>query len=149
MKTAPLYPCIRMRPLLKPYEDEEIWTIEKNTITSRPIPLSPMDLSSASFASLKERDIRRRYADSLSPNTFTFDHIYSISNTSEQIYNDICRPIIEFVMQGYNGAVFMYGQTTSGKTYTMLGTPDLPGILPLSIKDIFSLVSNSSLSYSI
>ena len=43
----------------------------------------------------------------------------------------------------------MYGQTTSGKTYTMLGTPDLPGILPLSIKDIFSLVSNSSLSYSI
>ena len=89
-----------------------------------------MDVSSASFASLKERDIRRRYADSLSPNSFTFDHIYSITDTAEKIYKDICKPIIENSLQGFNGAVFMYGQTTSGKTYTMLGGPELPGILP-------------------
>lgn len=141
--------CIRMRPLLRPYEDEEIWSIDKNTIFSRPIPLAPMDLSQASFSSLKERDVRRRYADSLSPNSFTFDHIYSITDNSEKIYSEICNPIIQNTMQGFNGAVFMYGQTTSGKTYTMLGRPDLPGILPLSIKDIFELASSSVLSYSL
>ena len=141
--------CIRMRPLLKPYEDEEIWVIDKNTITSRPVSLAPMDLSSISFNSLKERDIRRRYADSFSTNSFSFDHIYGIEDASEKIYTDICRPIIHYIMQGFNGAVFMYGQTTSGKTYTMLGRPDLPGILPLSIKDIFSYTSSSQLKYSI
>ena len=31
----------------------------------------------------------------------------------------------------------MYGQTTSGKTYTMLGTPDAPGILPCAVRDVF------------
>ncbi|OMJ70771.1 hypothetical protein SteCoe_31192 [Stentor coeruleus] len=141
--------CIRMRPLLRPYEDEEIWNIDKNTITSRPSQLVPMDLSNASFTSLKERDIRRRYADTLGPNSFTFDHIYSITDMSENIYNDICKPIIEYIMQGFNGAVFMYGQTTSGKTYTMLGRPDLPGILPLSIKDIFTIATNSQNNYTI
>ena len=141
--------CVRMRPLLRPYEDEEIWTIDKNTISSRPVNYTPMDLSSASFVSLKERDIRRRYVDSLSPSSFTFDHIYSITDTSETIYKDICRPIIEFIMQGFNGAVFMYGQTTSGKTYTMLGRPDLPGVLPLSIKDIFRIANKSPAAYTI
>ena len=141
--------CIRMRPLLRPYEDEEIWSIEKNTIFSRPLNYTPMDISSASFNSLKERDIRRRYVDSLSPTSFTFDHIYSIANNSEQIYQDICRPIIEFIMQGFNGAVFMYGQTTSGKTYTMLGKPELPGVLPLSIRDIFRIVNKNPEAYTI
>jgi centromeric protein E len=34
----------------------------------------------------------------------------------------------------------MYGQTTAGKTYTMLGSPDAPGVLPCAIKDVFSIV---------
>ncbi len=40
-------------------------------------------------------------------------------------------------MQGYNGTVLVYGQTTSGKTYTMLGSPDKPGILPCALRDVF------------
>lgn len=35
----------------------------------------------------------------------------------------------------------MYGQTTSGKTFTMLGTPNSPGLLPCAIRDIFNLIS--------
>jgi len=45
--------------------------------------------------------------------------------------------VIESVLNGYNASIFMYGQTTSGKTYTMLGSPDSPGILPCAIKDVF------------
>jgi centromeric protein E len=36
----------------------------------------------------------------------------------------------------------MYGQTTSGKTYTMLGTPEVPGVLPCSVRDIFTGIKN-------
>ena len=42
------------------------------------------------------------------------------------------------VLSGYNGAIFMYGQTTSGKTFTMLGEKSSPGILPCAVRDIFS-----------
>ena len=49
----------------------------------------------------------------------------------------IGRPIIQKVVNGYNGTIFLYGQTTSGKTYTMLGNKNDPGILPFAIKDLF------------
>ena len=40
-------------------------------------------------------------------------------------------------MQGYNASVFAYGATGAGKTYTMLGTEDQPGIMMLSIEELF------------
>jgi centromeric protein E len=40
----------------------------------------------------------------------------------------------------------MYGQTTSGKTFTMLGSPNSPGILPCTLNDIFILI-NKNLNY--
>ena len=38
------------------------------------------------------------------------------------------------------GTVFAYGQTSSGKTHTMMGSNDSPGVIPLAIRDIFSYV---------
>jgi alpha-tubulin suppressor-like RCC1 family protein len=139
--------CIRMRPILKPYEDEEIWAIDKssNTIYSTGNPYSfsatLLDTSNVSLNSLKERDIRRRYAETYGPQSFSFDVVFDQDSTSQQIYTKVCRPIVQSVMSGYNGTVFMYGQTTSGKTYTMLGVPELPGILPCAIKDIFQAIA--------
>jgi kinesin family protein 18/19 len=40
-------------------------------------------------------------------------------------------------MQGYNASVFAYGATGAGKTYTMLGTEDDPGIMMLSVEELF------------
>jgi hypothetical protein len=45
--------------------------------------------------------------------------------------------LIHNVLQGYNATIFLYGQTTSGKTYTMLGDDSSPGILPFTLLDIF------------
>lgn len=141
--------CVRMRPLLKPYEDEEVWAVDSrtNTLTTLSMQYSPpnfVELSSVSLNSLKDRDIRRRYADTLSPQNFTFDHVYGPEVTTQEIHNEICRPIVQSVLDGYNGAVFMYGQTTSGKTYTMLGTPDLPGVLPCSVRDVFTAITTDT-----
>jgi len=43
-------------------------------------------------------------------------------------------------MQGYNASVFAYGATGAGKTYTMLGTEDDPGIMMLSIDELFKSI---------
>jgi kinesin family protein 18/19 len=45
--------------------------------------------------------------------------------------------LIDGIMQGYNASVFAYGATGAGKTYTMLGTEDQPGIMMLSIEELF------------
>lgn len=47
-------------------------------------------------------------------------------------------------MDGYNGTVFAYGQTSSGKTYTMTGTHDQPGIIPMAIRDVFAYIAQDS-----
>lgn len=43
-------------------------------------------------------------------------------------------------MHGYDTSIFAYGQTASGKTFTLTGSPSNPGIIPLSIRDVFSFI---------
>jgi kinesin family protein 18/19 len=45
-------------------------------------------------------------------------------------------------MQGYNASVFAYGATGAGKTYTMLGTEDNPGIMMNSIEELFRSIDH-------
>ncbi|EYB99322.1 hypothetical protein Y032_0123g1144 [Ancylostoma ceylanicum] len=74
------------------------------------------------------------------PKMFTFDGAYYMDATGEQIYNDIVYPLVENVIEGYNGTVFAYGQTGSGKTFSMQGVPNIPaqrGIIPRAFEHIF------------
>lgn len=48
------------------------------------------------------------------------------------------------VLHGYNATVFAYGATGTGKTYTMIGTPTSPGIMVLTLKDMFERMNDSS-----
>lgn len=75
-----------------------------------------------------------------SPQVFGFDKIYNKQCNSQLIYKEVCRDITSSVISGFNGSIFMYGQTTSGKTFTMLGSPENPGILPCAIRDIFAFI---------
>lgn len=43
-------------------------------------------------------------------------------------------------MEGFNAVIFAYGQTASGKTFTLTGSPSAPGIIPLAIADLFALI---------
>ena len=47
-------------------------------------------------------------------------------------------------MEGYHGSVFAYGQTSTGKTYTMQGTGDSPGIVPLAVHHCFNYIGAST-----
>ncbi|ERL92125.1 hypothetical protein D910_09445, partial [Dendroctonus ponderosae] len=55
------------------------------------------------------------------PKTFTFDSTYDQNSNTEVIYNDICYPLVESVLEGYNATIFVYGQTGCGKSFTMEG----------------------------
>ena len=141
--------CIRMRPLLR-HEDDAYWEIdqEKNNIytinyfDSQGLNDSFGLSNNHSSFDISENKYQKSFINSLhSPQKFNFDRIYSYDSESQMIYKEVCQDIIKSIIDGYNGSIFMYGQTTSGKTFTMLGTPNSPGILPCSLNDIFILVN--------
>jgi kinesin family protein 5 len=78
---------------------------------------------------------------------FCFDRIFELSCTQQDIFEGAAQPIIESVLEGFNGTIFAYGQTASGKTHTMQGDIDSPenaGITPRMIRHVFNHFATSS-----
>nr|XP_023013785.1 kinesin-like protein KIF3A [Leptinotarsa decemlineata] len=78
---------------------------------------------------------------------FKFDHIFSTNTAQLEMYRMVAFPIVEKALEGYNGTIFAYGQTGTGKTYTMAGNhlvPELKGIIPNTFSHIFSQISRAS-----
>jgi len=78
---------------------------------------------------------------------FFFDRIFVGGTTQEEVYSNTCKHLIDPLLQGFNATVFAYGTTVtfiqgSGKTYTMVGVHEKPGIMVLTIQDIFNAISN-------
>ena len=57
---------------------------------------------------------------------------------TSSIFEDVVRPKITSCLDGINITVCAYGQTASGKTYTVRGTDEHPGLIPLCVKELFS-----------
>ncbi|XP_078281583.1 kinesin-like protein KIF17 isoform X4 [Rhinoraja longicauda] len=77
------------------------------------------------------------------PKQFTFDGVYYIESTTEQLYNEIAYPLVEGVTEGYNGTIFAYGQTGSGKSFTMQGISSPTsqrGVIPRAFEHIFESI---------
>ncbi|XP_055788290.1 kinesin heavy chain-like isoform X1 [Salvelinus fontinalis] len=73
--------------------------------------------------------------------SYVFDRVFPTNTTQEQVYNACAKQIVKDVLGGYNGTIFAYGQTASGKTHTMEGKlhdPNQMGIIPRIAEDIFN-----------
>ncbi|XP_064829222.1 kinesin-like protein KIF3A isoform X2 [Oncorhynchus masou masou] len=80
------------------------------------------------------------------PKTFTFDTVFGPDSKQLDVYNLTARPIIDSVLEGYNGTIFAYGQTGTGKTFTMEGVravPELLGIIPNSFAHVFGHIAKA------
>ncbi|KAI1816832.1 kinesin-domain-containing protein [Poronia punctata] len=82
----------------------------------------------------------------LSNKTYNFDRVFSQAADQRMIYEDVVQPILEEMMSGYNCTIFAYGQTGTGKTYTMSGDmdetfgllSDAAGIIPRVLHSLFN-----------
>lgn len=81
------------------------------------------------------------------PQKFTFDHVFGEECSQETVFENVALPVVQDIMAGYNATIFAYGQTSSGKTYTMEGAnidhPELQGIIPRTATEIFNNVLNA------
>eukprot|EP00756_Hemistasia_phaeocysticola_P011192 Hpha_TRINITY_DN15097_c0_g1::TRINITY_DN15097_c0_g1_i1::g.123418::m.123418/K20196/KIF3B; kinesin family member 3B len=73
------------------------------------------------------------------PDRFTFDAVYNNTFTQREIFNNEVKPLAQSVLDGYNATVFAYGQSGSGKTFTMTGAPgtENAGLMPNALDAIF------------
>lgn len=53
---------------------------------------------------------------------YTFDALHIDPMVTADLYFKKIQPVVQAAMEGFNGTVFAYGQTASGKTHTMMGT---------------------------
>ncbi|KAF2550558.1 hypothetical protein F2Q68_00038097, partial [Brassica cretica] len=71
------------------------------------------------------------------------DKVFGPQANTMDVYDVAARPVVKAAMEGVNGTVFAYGVTSSGKTHTMHGDQESPGIIPLAIKDVFSIIQDT------
>ena len=85
---------------------------------------------------------------------FTYDKVFPSDTNQKTIFDIVAKPLISAAFEGINGTLFCYGQTSSGKTYTMEGVPtdsDLMGVIPRMMQLIFDTINsgNPDIEYSV
>ncbi|XP_043596587.1 centromere-associated protein E-like [Bombus pyrosoma] len=116
--------AIKVRPLIKREKDDNLgiqWTIQGNSIVST------------------DQEVKKR-----GDGGFYFDHIFDMNASNLDVFDTVIKPIVNAAVNGFNGTVFAYGQTSSGKTYTMMGTAEELGIVPLAVQHMFDAIANTS-----
>ena len=113
----------------------------------RPLNAKEISHSSQQFIKILEYErtvLSRNTYDSTTPLNFTFDRALKPETSQASVYDIAGKPIVESVLKGFNGTVLAYGQTSSGKTHTMLGeeSPE-EGIIPRMVRTIFTDILES------
>ncbi|XP_075642982.1 kinesin-like protein KIN-7N [Castanea sativa] len=84
--------------------------------------------------------LHRLHGTPISGLSYTFDHVFDESSTNARVYELLTKDIIHAAVDGFNGTAFAYGQTSSGKTFTMNGSETDAGIISRAVKDVFAKI---------
>ena len=108
---------------------------------------TPKYISDTQIGIYSTKELKDSNAQIPSNLIFKYDKIFTSESQQSQIYENVGKRIVGDVMEGYNGTIFAYGQSGSGKTYTMYG-PDIfddiyKGIIPRIVEDIFNYVEKA------
>ena len=115
---------------IRPFNDQEK-QIDPTT------PIKSIDLKNNFIQIQKEYDTK----------TFNYDHIYPEDSNQQEIFEETSKNVVQSVLNGYNGTIFAYGQTGTGKTYTMVGefrNENNKGIIPRAFDYIFESVKQDN-----
>ncbi|TBU48538.1 kinesin-domain-containing protein [Dichomitus squalens] len=110
---------------IRPSENPSAWDVTTST-QPRTIKLLPQHAKSAATP----------------PQDFRFDEILTGSE-NKPVYTAVARSHVCAAMDGYNAVVFAYGQTASGKTFTLSGDDAQPGIIARAMKDVFAYIKRT------
>lgn len=75
---------------------------------------------------------------------FAFDRVFDDNTTQSEVYEATTKTLLDSVLDGYNATVFAYGATGCGKTHTITGTSQMPGIIFLTMQELFEKIGERS-----
>nr|AMS24225.1 kinesin 7-IId protein [Marsilea vestita] len=121
--------AVRIRPLSSreiSQRETSAWDcVDSRTIVQRPAPTPPTPERSPHHHSQQSK-------------SYTFDHVFGPESATEQVYEEGAKDIALSALCGVNATIFAYGQTSSGKTFTMRG------VTQNTIRDIFNYIEKHS-----
>ncbi|PQP93752.1 kinesin-like protein KIF22 [Prunus yedoensis var. nudiflora] len=91
---------------------------------------------------LDSSNVHLRLTDDKSK-SYSFDVVFHPGSSQDEVFSEV-EPVIKSALDGYNACIFAYGQTGTGKTFTMEGTPDFPGVVPRAIEALFKQAVDSN-----
>lgn len=112
------------------------------SVSVRVRPLSPVEAEKGAAWKIEGNSIQPTGKDA-AEGVYTLDNIFDSAWSTEAVYQHTTKDLVTKAMGGFNGTVFAYGQTSSGKTHTMRGTASQPGIVPLAVQDVFDHISST------
>ncbi|XP_073292654.1 kinesin-like protein KIN-7O isoform X2 [Primulina huaijiensis] len=124
-----------MQTELFPGLDKVMRKMDRIHVSVRARPLSPEDIKTSPWR-ISENSIFIPSQQS----KFEFDRIFGEESKTEDVYKAQTKDIVAAAVKGFNGTVFAYGQTSSGKTHTMRGSSSEPGVIPLSVHELFHII---------
>ncbi|KAF5772863.1 putative plus-end-directed kinesin ATPase transcription factor bZIP family [Helianthus annuus] len=116
---------------------------ENVTVTVRFRPLSPREIRQGeeiAWYADGETIVRNEHTPSIA---YAYDRVFGPTTTTRHVYDIAAHHVVGGAMEGVNGTIFAYGVTSSGKTHTMHGDQRSPGIIPLAVKDVFSIIQET------
>ncbi|KAJ0060621.1 hypothetical protein NL108_016592, partial [Boleophthalmus pectinirostris] len=73
-----------------------------------------------------------------------FDVFHGEKTTQQEVFLSSVKPILAHILNGQNASVFAYGPTGAGKTHTMLGSTEQPGVIPRAVREVCKLVQSKN-----
>ena len=110
---------LRIRPIIGEEEHAD-FDINENVVCARP---TMKDESASRYAQRK----------------FTFSHIFNEESYQDEVFQGVAWPMLRHFIRGHDGLLFSYGATSAGKTFTVRGTEENPGLIPRIIKTILGM----------
>ncbi|GAQ89631.1 kinesin-related protein [Klebsormidium nitens] len=119
--------------------------MEKISVSIRVRPLNKQEIAKGTpwIVDANSLHLCNERQQPIAGQAYTFDHVFNAGMPTQSIYQAVTEDIIQSTVSGFNGTVFAYGQTSSGKTHTMRGTPTEPGIIPLAIHHVFQMIEQT------
>ena len=140
---------IRIRPPLMREKDSSLPFRSIASVSEDKSTISLIEYLGLEFDEASKQRELIDYPNHFLPHPFTFDHIFDMDSTQEEVYQIAAVPAVESLVGGYNSTIFAYGQTGTGKTYTMEGfiydyLSPKKGLIPRAIENIFRYIENNS-----
>ena len=118
-----------------------IQLLENNVIVFDPINKAQMEENKLARLATSKKHNRNI--------SYQFDKVFDPKTTQQTIFQQLCLPLLKDVLKGFHSTIFAYGATGAGKTHTITGTKQDPGLIYRSLDYLFTELPKSDKIYSV